>query len=199
MVIADVIPNHDIVVQWHRVGGDAPFYYHYTTIDEDKGSPNVADYIRCDHDDDFKQDSFQFDNSIQGIEEYTQVKVWLYKKLIDGDGIIAPSPTVNIWVNGGWLVAKPISISPNTWESYTWAGLSGNQTSLNDLRVMVNAGMLSTGKIVDDQIFVYTMYAEITYTLAAVGYGHDFLGIPAANIDNIMGIPTANIDNICGL
>ena len=196
MVIADVIPNVDIDTEWNTWGPGAT---HEARIDEDKGSPDTVDAIVCDSGDNNLTDSFHMDNTIQNCQEYTQVKVRLYQMyLISTEG---GDCKVNIYVNGSWQGDQIIHQDAiPIWRSYTWAGLSGNQASLDDLRVRVTTEMMVTGKYITDLIRVYTMYAEITYTEPVVeGWGHNFLGVPSANIGKVCGVPTANIANIKGV
>jgi len=193
MVVGDVYPDGDITTEWQV----NPPVNHFFTIDEDKGVPSMSDQIFCWHQDDNKTDTFHMDDSIQGIEEYTQVKVYIY--VIN---MHSPSPQprkINIYVNGGWLIAKDISPGLESWQSFIWGSLSGNQASLDALRVTVQTFNMVDDKITDDAIQIGAMYAEITYSVAEVGYQHDFMGVPAANIDSVNGIPSANIDTIKGV
>ena len=137
------------------------------------------------------------DDSIQGIDEYTQVKVYLY--LINIEAPAEEPRQINIYVNGAWLTPQNIPMqTPTAWRIFTWAGLSGNQASLDDLRVKVETFLMIDDKFVDDLIRIGTMYAAITYTIPT-GYGHNFLGVNSGDIDEVCGVPTANIDKINGV
>jgi len=59
------------------------------------------------------------------------------------------------------------------------------------IRIRADLAVSKTG------IDIACVYAVVTYT--PPGYGHDFIGVPAANIDNVIGVPTENIDKIIGV
>jgi len=193
MVTADVIPETDILTQWYVV----PAGTHESAIDEDKGSPNTGDYIRCGIGDNNLTDSFHMDDTIQDCDEYTQVKAYIYYNNIESP--LGTPRQINIYVNGAWQAPQNIPPQAIAWRNFTWAGLSGNQASLDDLRVKVVTGTMADDKFIPDEIRIYTMYAEVTYSVVVVGYAHKFLGIPSAKIGKVCGIPTANIANIKGV
>ncbi|KKN22853.1 hypothetical protein LCGC14_0910830 [marine sediment metagenome] len=59
------------------------------------------------------------------------------------------------------------------------------------IRIRADLAVSKTG------IDIACVYAVVTYTPA--GYGHDFIGVPAANIGSVNGVPTANIASIKGV
>lgn len=195
MVVADVIPNVDIDAEWSTWGAGAT---HEERIDEDKGAPDTADAIVCDPGENNLDDTFHMDDTIQDCDEYTQVKVYFYLVHIIGEGTPC---TVDIYVNGGWVGVQNIPTQATVaWQSVTFAGLSGNQASLDALQVKCSTTTLVAGKYTDDIIRIFTMYAEITYSEAvAEGWGHKFIGVAGANIANVNGVPIANIGKIKGV
>lgn len=104
-----------------------------------------------------------------------------------------PEVDVNM---GGWQGYQEtvLGAGVDAWSTQDFAG-NFSQADLDGLQVNYRAD--TSNKDATNNIDV--VYVIITYTLLAVGYSHDFMGVPAANIDNVCGVPTANIDKIKGV
>ena len=172
----------------------------HADVDEEVSDPDMGDenelYSSNAQGDDNDEVILGF-GTIQNVAEVTNIRV---KTLGGIMGTNTPEVDVNMggWQNLGAEPECPITGGPlaedYTWEDNDFPG-SFSQSDLDDLQVKYIADV----PVKLDGNGIDVMYVIVTYTEAAVGYGHDFLGIPAANIDSIMGIPAANIDNICGL
>ena len=187
MATVEVVPTSDIIKDWSFPAAGT----HFDDIDEGSGGPD-ANHINASqgNGDDGDFDSFHMtDGDIEGGEA-TSITVYTNGKIIGVN-----KPEIVIGIGGLPLLVEAVNLQTfQSWQTNTLGGLSWDQTDVNNLRITYKAHVPDS----KDMNYVYTCYAVITYT-AAAGYGHDFLGIPAANIDSIMGIPAANIDNICGL
>lgn len=183
-------PDGDTSVAW-----DASGTPHADQIDdavrEPVGDPGSDDFISVGDGKENAVDQFTMDNSIQGIDTTTTIKIWCYGNCgLNGN----ERPQIDIYL-GTWKEYKILPFTTtNGWHSVIWAVAGGTQAQLDALEVRIKA---YNDYALYDYTTIYCMYAEVTYT--ELGYGHDFIGIPSANIDSIMGIPSANIDNISGL
>ena len=193
MVSNNIVPTGDVAIAWSI----PDLGTHFDDIDEGIAGGTGGDYIQATNPngDDNDIDHFSF-GTLADVDEVTQVEIKVNGLFVNG----THSPEIDLFIDGVWqstLVGwKETGLtSVRGWHTITYAGLSSNQAQLDALEVRVRAD-------VPDKMemnVVHTIYCTITYSEVAVGYEHDFIGIPAANIDSIMGIPTANIDNICGL
>lgn len=183
MAVGYIQPNSDDVPNdWNPIGTE------YILIDEPYGSPNTTDYISAANivGDDNKVSEFGFPNTINDVDTVTQIIVHTY-------GIRTGSPTPEVDLNiGGWQGYTECSIGTSWgWATDTFNG-SWTQAQLDAVQVRYRADVPGGGNI--NQISC--VYLEVTYT---TGYGHDFIGVLAANIDEVCGVPSANIDNIKGV
>ncbi len=176
-------------VQWTpSVGGT-----HFGVIDDGTRQPAAAgsDNIFAGDGDENAQGTVTMDNSINDVDTVSQVKIWTYGRATSGE-----QPYVSIYIGGSWKSNMLVSVgTSNSWASDAFNG-AWTQADLDGLQVRY-IGDSAYGKF--DGSWVLSCYAEVTYTVAAAGYGHDVMGVPAANIDNVMGVPTANIDKIIGV
>ena len=188
MAVGDIIPNGDAGPNaWAATSGWCTESTHAECIDESKGSPSMTDQIRAEDADDGDIESFNM-TTITPIASFSQIKVWTYGAVVVGGN----RPTVYVLSETPQTVGLPIAVAG--WTSNTFT-VSGNQSDLDGIKVTYTAGTI--GKF--DVLQVGCVYAEVTYEEPAAGYGHDFMGVPAANIDEVNGVPTANIDNIKGV
>ena len=192
MTTADVVPNGDgATIDWSS--SDTT---HSTEIDEAKASPDCNDYINAVGASKANKIDIINMSSIANVDEVTQIVVWVYWWSI---GSVALEMDINL---GGWQSEKNIAAGGAGWDSLTWGSLSGSQADLNGLQVKFDAGSLTdgTGCIpVSDQHHVCTMYAVVTYTEAAGGWGHKFIGVAGADIAKVSGVLIANIADIKGV
>jgi len=193
MATAIIRPTADVTNEWTSPADPGN---HHNYIDDVVVVPNAGDgaFIGANKDDDGDIEVFDMDNDTQDVDGNSISTIVIYVRAREQGGT-----TTNIIVNvnlGGWLANRYLNPTLS-WEWYplAWGSLNCDQTDLDNLQIKFTAGT-----IVDPQFQeIDVAYCVITYDQVAVGYGHDFLGIPAANIDSIMGIPAANIDNIMGL
>lgn len=196
MPSGDIVPNADILAEWSNTGGT-----HESCIDEGL-PPTLGDMISCSGSgsngdiDNFNMETIDIaGGTISSIEVKIYHESWM--------PVCSCVPfTVDINL-GGWQGSKNYTTTEVlAWESQTWAGLAGSQADLNALQVKITAGNLQTADncvTVHDTIWLYTVIVEVTWVAAPVGYGHDFMGVPAANIGSVSGVPTANIASIKGV
>ena len=190
MTVGICRPDGDTSVAWdasdspHADGIDDP-------IEQPAGDPGSDDFISAGDGKENVIDQFTMDNSIQGIDSTTTIKIWCYGKCgLNGN----ERPSIDIYL-GTWKEYKILPFTTTKgWHSLIWSVVGGTQAQLDALQVRIKA---YHDYAIYDSTAIYCMYAEVTYT--ELGYAHDFIGIPSRNIDSIMGIPSANIDNIMGL
>ena len=198
MVVGDLIPNDDVSVAWAVY--PFPNAIHYVLIDEDKGSPTVpltGDAINGTGigGEDNAVDDFRL-SSLEDIDEATQAVVYVYCQYRED---YAGAFDIDFYDGNAWRGYQnliPTQEGPAWgWDSKTFAGLSMDQTDVNNARVRFRGDFPD----IKDGATIGTCYVELTYTEVAVGYGHDFMGVPAANIGSVNGVPTANIASIKGV
>ena len=191
MAEGTVHPESDDNINWtNPVAPDE----HWDEID-DWDPPMTIDFTQAGQTpgDDNEVDDFNM-TTLGSVASVSQIVVYAYGMIALEGG----TPEVDIWWNGDWVGEGDLSPAWNgifSWSTKTFAGLVGGQTELDALKVRIRADV-TPSKSVNN---LASLYCMVTYEEGVAGYTHDFLGIPAANIDSIMGIPTANIDNICGL
>lgn len=192
MATNTVKPNGTKTQDWDA---PAPPAEHHNSIDEYPGADSLtcsALNLASDNND---VDIFYM-TTFDDIEDNSITQIVVYT---DGWRTGSNTPEIDVSFDNGvsWEDEQECALPAVQAEvNNTWAGLSYSKADL-DLLLIKYIGDVPDK---DDTNTLDRVYAVITYTVAVPeGYGHDFLGIPAANIDSIMGIPTANIDNICGL
>ncbi len=156
-----VDPDGDVTTEWSSTAGG-----HYTEIDDGQRQPatgaplNEADYIHQLGQAGNKDDEFNM-GTIADVDEVTAIKVWIF---VESD-LAASGSQVDGDINlGGAQGAKTIFLSTDAkgWYSVEWTGLTGSQADLDALKVK-----LSFVETDGHEIFVYAMYAEITFTEVA--------------------------------
>ena len=194
MVVEDIYPNATPTANWGLTGAPT----HHEAIDENRGAPNTDDRIWA-NDVTGGTDIFDFPNTIDDVDEITQIVVNLYYISANADENPGGGVTVDINL-GGWQGTKNLS-KPHelAWGAFTWAGLSGSQANLDTFQVRIIESGFSPGKYVPDMCTIYTMVVDVTYSAVAGGWGHIFLGIPSNKIGKVCGIPTANVGKIKGV
>ncbi|KKL89473.1 hypothetical protein LCGC14_1914330 [marine sediment metagenome] len=189
MPTGEIVPDTDgPLTEWSVIGGTGT---HESAIDEARASPNTADRIRGDQPsgDDNVVDMFGM-STFTMLGVITQIEVFAYTT---NNPTYGGDAEIDFYVDGVWQGYQYLNVGGEYgWRSVTFAGLSMSQTDLNicGIRIRADLAVSKTG------IDIACVYAVVTYT---VGYGHDFLGVPAANIDNVIGVPTENIDKIIGV
>ncbi|KKK75366.1 hypothetical protein LCGC14_2874430 [marine sediment metagenome] len=190
MPTGEIVPDTDgPLTEWSVIGGTGT---HESAIDEARASPNTADRIRGDQPsgDDNVVDMFGM-STFTMLGVITQIEVFAYAT---NNPTYGGDAEIDFYVDGVWQGYQYINVGGEYgWRSVTFAGLSMSQTDLNicGIRIRADLAVSKTG------IDIACVYAVVTYTPA--GYGHDFIGVPAANIDNVIGVPTENIDKIIGV
>lgn len=150
-----------------------------------------AENVTANDGDENDVDRYTFDNSIDDVDEVTQIKFWIY---VQQNGNTWADINVDL---GGWLGVVRFSPAAGPgWSSQTRAGLSGTQADLDGLRIQLTADS-DMGKTAF--IAIREIYAEVTYTAVPVGYGHKVNGVAPANIAKVNGILTANIAKVNGV
>ena len=188
-----ILPNADITSNWTPI----PVGTHYTTVDE--YVVNTADYVYAIS---YPQgiETFGFPDTIDDVDEVTQIVVNVYYSTVDADEAPTGSCTIDVYL-GGWLGTKSFT-KPKAggWQAFTWAGLSGSQADLDGLQVKFNAVGLGSGKYLGDVVSVHAVNVDVTYTpTAGGGWGHKVNGVLPANIGKINGVLTANIGKVNGV
>ena len=182
MVVTILRPNSTEVSTWL----DASHSY----IDEVIEEPDAGDdeYCSANSDDNNEVFTVGFPNTIDDVDEVTNIIIWTQAQTNAGDP--------EIWIQLVWTEAEQQCDLPLEfgWTSNSFDG-SWNQEELDALLLHYRANTPDKG----NTLFIETAYAVITYTAVSAGWGHKFLGIPAANIGKINGIPIANIGKVKGV
>ncbi len=194
MATTEIVPNADtILIDWSPATPPS----HESLIDEPRGSPNTGDLISASEPlgEDAVVDEFYM-SSYSPITSASQVVVYAY---CNGAATYGGNAEVGFWPGyGSWLGYQSLIVGIGWgWRNKTFSGLTMTQTNLNDCRVRFRADVPLDKQVVQ----IACVYAVVTYiyTPPPTGYGHDFNGVPAANISSVMGVPTANIDKINGV
>ena len=186
-MVTTIYPNATIQEQWNSTGSP-----NHAEIDE--VTPDVGDYVNAvGTTNDNKIDIYGFPNTIDDVDEVTQIAVRVYCINIDADE--SPAGDVgNVDIDlGGYQGAKSINKPLNGLQTLTWTGLSGSQADLDGLEVKLSVGTLSDGKIIPGSYQIYALSVLVTYTPVAAGYAHKVLGVLPANIGKVLVVDTANI------
>lgn len=162
MAIAYSDPDGDIESQTSSTGE-----FWYTEIDEGVREPDIPDtddYVSGELHENY--DSFTMsDVDLEGGVA-SSVRIWAYGNITSGD----PDWLGDISLNGGssWTEEKSFEFTASpSWKSVEFAG-EFTQEQINALAVKVKISNVGN----DPPIFMYAMYAEITYEPYAppVGY-----------------------------
>jgi len=188
MATVEVVPTSDITADW-----TAPMEgTHFDDIDVGSGGPD-ANYIGANQElgDDDDLDSFHMtDGDIEGGEA-TSITVYT-----NGFIVGVNTPEIVITIGGLPLLVEDVPLTTiQLWKTNTLGGISWDQDDVNNLRITYVADVPDS----KDRNWIYTCYAIITYTAAPTGWGHKFIGVPAANIAKVNGVPIANIAKIKGV
>ena len=167
---------------------------HFDDIDEHPGGPgidNIGAFQNAGDDNDEDQFSME-DPSFEG-DVSSQVVIWTYGWIVGSN-----QPEVTIIIGGE--THGPVNVGltgVQGWHSNTFTPDAEDWTELEatSLKVIYTADV-PTSK---DSNTINTCYALFTYPDPPAGWGHTFLGVPAANIAKINGIPIANIGKIKGV
>lgn len=189
MATVEVVPTSDITADW-SISSTAP--PHFDDINEGSGGPD-ANFISAAqvNADDNDNDLFHMSNG--DIEGGVATSITVYT-----NGLITGGNRPEVFIKIGefpLLVEDVLFTTSQSWKTNTLGGLSWDQDDVNNLTIGYKADVPDDKNV--NQI--WTCYAVITYTPAPEGYGHDFMGVPAANIDEVNGVPSANIDTIKGV
>ena len=148
-------------------------------------------------------DIYGLPNTIEDVDEVTQIEVLVWYSSLECDGTPSGNlATIDIDLGGyqgGKTLEQDWLAGVDGWKTLTWAGLSGSQADLDGLEVKLSVGTLNDGKFIHDTFTIWSIYLKITYTAAAAGWAHKFLGVPAANIAKVNGVAIANIASIKGV
>ena len=180
-------PNGDIERGWVVSTG----VNHFAVLNDGVRQPAtpVSDNIYAGDGDENDIDRFNM-SSLTGVEQVTSITVWIY-----GNNTTGEHCQVDLYIVA-WRGYQTVNMdSGYNWFSKTCV-VTCNQAQLDAMQVRFKADS-AYGKY--DCTWIQAFYCEVTYTEISVGYEHDFMGVPAANIDEVNGIPTANIDTIKGV
>ena len=195
MVETGILPDADITTEWAVVPTPGT---HYTAVDE--YVVNTADWVWCAGGSNQGTETFGFPDTINDVDEVTQIVVNVHYSFINADESPAGSITIDVYL-GGWLGTKTFTKPHGGWEAFTWAGLSASQADLNGLQVKFYAAGLGAGKYIPDSCQVHAVNVDVTYTATGgpAGWGHKVKGVLPANIGKINGVLTANIGKVNGV
>jgi len=190
MAFEVVVPVGDVNKYWSYPASGT----HFDDIDEGSGGPD-ANYIEATEaaGDDDDIDSFEFADP--DFEGGTASQVVIYTNgLIIGSN--QPEIQIIIAEDDSGLVNVALTTS-QTWKTniLTPSGDDWTELEATSLKVIYQADV-PTSK---DENTIFTCYAVFSYTAAPVGWGHKFLGVPAANIGSVNGVLRVNIAKIKGV
>ena len=186
-----VKPNGDSNCTWEL----PPLTDHYLEVDE---YPNNHDFLVVAVTEAFggNDDPEIFEmTTLDDLEDnsITQIVVYTYGVIIGSN-----TPEIDVSFDNGanWEGEQECTLGLGAGEvTNTWSGLSFSKADLDLLLVKYVSDVPDK----NDAHSIDRIYAVITYTEAVVGYGHDFMGVPDANIGSVSGVPTENIDKIKGV
>jgi hypothetical protein len=189
-----IYPNGTVQQQWNTTGTPS-----HAEIDEDP--PDAGDHVHANGSaSDNKIDIYSFPDTIDDVDEVTQIVVRVYLYSIDAD--VSPSADVGyIDIDlGGYQGQKTLNKPHNGLQTLTWAGLSGSQADMDGFELKLGVGTLNDGKYMDDSYTIYCIHVDVTYTpVAAGGWGHKFNGVAGASIGKISGVAIANVGKVKGV
>lgn len=190
MTIGYCDPNGDVQKEWFPSVGTT----HYVLIDGGIRQPTAptTDNIGAFDGNENDIDRFYL-TSLPDVDEVTSVVVWVYGRNSSGEPcqVDLQMGTIEAWE--GYQTIE--MVGGYGWFSVTFNG-SWTQINLDQMQVRFKADNIYGTY---DYTRIRAFYCEVTYSEVVVGYGHDFMGVPAANIDEVNGVPTANIDTIKGV
>ena len=97
---------------------------------------------------------------------------------------------------GDWGIPQNVSFTTSiTNRTNNFSGLSQTNQGGIDFRIKYQIGIMPPKSL----IHIVKTTITWTYTVDSVGYGHDYMGVPAASIGSVNGVPTANIASIKGV
>lgn len=188
MAIGYCDPDGTVLSQWHADASP-----HHEQVDDAVRQPPLPPWtnrIYYQDGDESDQDRFNMEGlDIQGGIA-SSVTVWMAFETNN----ISHDPRVNLYL-GAWQGELVVNLTQTglKWYSKTYNG-AFTQSHITNMQVDMKAPSLinttEMGKC-------YEIYCVVTYT--AGGYGHDFNGVPAANIASVSGVPAVNIANIKGV
>lgn len=210
MATITIRPDADILTQWWYPAVPP----HYINVNDGITYPTnptgTSHRISADGyigEDNNQYDSFTFGNTPANVDVVTQIKIYLFGQ-IDADGT-TNYPEVSYDIGSGWSGDYECSSFPknNTigtgngaWHTITVSGLSWTKAQIDAIQVRIRADVPDGGKGILAMNAVFAMQILVTYTpTAPAGYGHDYMGVLAANIGSVNGVPTANIASIKGV
>ena len=186
MAVATIRPNSTGANAWET--GD------HTDLDEEVVQPNDGnqgeDVVAAGEitGDDNAVIELGFPNTINDVDEVTNITVWTNGFVIGGD-------TPEVMITGEAYVECSIPETNYGWTSDSF-NVSWNQAELDALQVSYRADVPDK----EDFNNLDVCYVVVTYTpTAPAGYQHKFLGIAPNKIGKVCGIPTANVGKIKGV
>ena len=154
----------------------------------DNGDDTVSAANENDVDETFE---VGFPDTIDDVDEVTNITIWTLGSILTEAN---EEPEIWLDLNGATSEQQCAFVLSETWTSNSFDG-SWDQSDLDALVLKYRHD--GSGKY--NAMNIDVCYAVVTYTPTGTGYGHDFIGVPAANIDSVCGVPAANIDNIIGV
>ena len=164
---------------------------HFETLNEGT-PPNTGDYCvaGAPTSNDNDKEEFGFTNADIEAGVTSQVVVYTYGKIIG-----THSPEIRLGTGGAWQNIQEVGLTTtSSWKTNTF-NVAWNQAQVNAMQVEYTADCGTK----DDMNYLYSVYVVVTYTAGAVGWGHSFMGTPAANVGSINGTLLVNIKSVKGV
>ena len=146
---SSVSPDWDYETQWND-GASTP---HWDKVDEDPDNPDGNNVQEAYTSNLYDRYGFE-DVSVEG-GEVTQVKLRILFFRI-GTG----TPQVNLYFDGAYQGWKNLISNPVTPQEYTWTGLSGDQTDVDNMQVRFRSSCMGTGPKTNT---IYALEALVYY------------------------------------
>ena len=107
---------------------------------------------------------------------------------------------MDFYDGNAWRGYQAVTCTVGSWVWYnrTFAGLSMDQTDVDNARIRFRANVAGTKQI----IMIATVYAVVTYTEPPPPEGYSSgnpLGIPYTKVGSVMGIPISKIGKVKGV
>lgn len=156
-------------------------------------NPSTSTAVRATIEEQSAIDAFTMDDSINDIDEATQIIFWANART---SNVLSKDFYMDIWIDGGWVGYTTKSLTTSqAWYSKTING-NWSQAQINQLQVRIRSdSVIGTYHLQ----YCYEVYCEVIYSEVVAGWAHKIYGIDPAHIAKINGIPIEHIAKVMGV
>ncbi|KKL96515.1 hypothetical protein LCGC14_1843710, partial [marine sediment metagenome] len=150
-------PDGDIISQWN--GTSLPHNTFLSENVDDPATPDLNSYIftssRASGTNQVDEFAMSYlDINVGGIVTDISIKIY-------GSEAVTIDSTVNIYIAGAWLTAKPLEMAIPNWYTYTWTSLSYTQGELDNMQVKFNSTVPDEGPVESSEDFDFIQFGDI--------------------------------------